>query len=907
MKRATILLLGLVVWGCQQQVPPPRLSGGGDTLDLAELPPDTLYQMGLRSRNEGDLDAALLYFSELEESISDPDDFLYLKARLRIGQLYYFMDEAPAALDHFLQTREQAKIATPKWFFPELDSYISYCYRQMGFYEKAISRVNLLLPGIDSLAQDDQARVYRAMADAWNDSINILPAALAEGSPAFRQAVFHYEKARDCYLRTPGMYRGQLATLSANLGELYRRSAQPGKAVAELRTTLGGFSDTPISNVSFAHLYINLGEALLDSGSPDEALACLDTALFFIAPGYQPGVNAPLPSPRYPNPILNRQYLLEIFSNMARASFTKLQHSGFAEQELLGRGVRLYDSLLVLLNTVRGGFLTEEAKIELAGKSGRYLGQAFEWYSRLIAQNPQIRLHLLEKAFQIAEHSKAFALLEAARVNNYKDALPEGLRAEEQILLQSLADTEQEIVANWTDDAKRKELEDRKSGIFQQLALLMPRLKETAPAYFAVRYQGANLTVPEIRDRLLGGGQGLVEYHCGDSALSIFVITRRDFRMSQTPIGKDSLERLTGRYLSYFSGKISEEEYWASGFQLYQLLLEPLETDKLDRLIVIPDGPLNNLSFEALPRNPVAKNAREQRDLSNLALHSYALSYCFSANLLDLMAGKKPPARLKNRVAVFAPSYHPAISQTSHPLFRWTASLGSLGQKQKEQAQGISQNVRTAIYTDSLATVDNFLRACTSDRYVQVIAHGFLDEQTPGLSCIAFSQEKTQLDERNLLMLNDLYATSLPQELIGFSACRTASGKYREGEGNMSLARGLAYAGVRSFTTTLWDIPTDGVAEIMPAFFKSIMSGRKPLPKDLSLAEAKRAYLANATLDAALQPANWAGVVLIGATDINTPGWSPGLEWLVLAAIATILSGRYLARRLRKLNSPKGG
>jgi CHAT domain-containing protein len=206
-----------------------------------------------------------------------------------------------------------------------------------------------------------------------------------------------------------------------------------------------------------------------------------------------------------------------------------------------------------------------------------------------------------------------------------------------------------------------------------------------------------------------------------------------------------------------------------------------------------------------------------------------------------------------------------------------------------------------------MATLDNFLQACGSDRYVQVIAHGFLDEQNPGLSCIAFAQKEAQLDEYNLLMLNDLYAMTLPQELIGFSACRTASGQYREGEGNMSLARGLAYAGVRSFTTTLWDIPTDGVAEIMPAFFKSLLSGRKPLPKDLALAEAKRAYLESATLDAALHPANWAGVVLIGATDVNAPGRSPRPEWLVLAAIATILGGRYLAGRFRKVNSPKGG
>lgn len=906
MKR-TIILLALACWGCEKPAAPPQPPGGGDTLEISGLPPDTLYQMGLRSRNEGDPDAALLFFSELEKSLSNPDDFLYLKARLRIGQLYYSMGEAPAALDHFLQTRELAKLPTPKWFFPELDSYISYCYRQMGYYEKAISRVGMLLPGIDSLAHEDQARVYRAAADAWNDSINILPAALAEGSPAFRQAVFHYEKARACYLRNPGTYRGQLATLSANLGELYRRSGQPGKAVAEIRAALGRFSGTPISNVSYSQLYINLGEALLDTGSPDAALACLDTALFFIAPGYQPGAGAPLPSPRYPNPILNRPYLFEIYSNMARASFTKLQQSGFAEQQLLVRGVQLYDSLLVLLNTVRGGYLTEEAKIELAGKSGKYLGQAFDWYSRLIAQNPQNQLQLLEKAFQIAEHGKAFALLEAARVNNYKDALPEGLREEEQTLLQSLADAEQEIVANWSDESMRRELEARKSEIFQQLALLMPRLKESAPTYFSIRYQGANLTVPEIRDRLLGPGQGLVEYHCGDSALSVFVITRQDFRMWQIPIGRDSLERLAVRRLSYLSGKISEEEYWAAGHQLYQLLLESLESDGLGRLIVIPDGPLNNLSFEDLPRNPVAKTAREQRDHSNLALYSYGLSYCFSANLLDLMTSKKPPAGLKNRVAVFAPSYHPAISQTSHPLFRWTASLGSLGQKQKEQTEGISQKVRTAIYPDSMATLDNFLQACGSDRYVQVIAHGFLDEQNPGLSCIAFAQKEAQLDEYNLLMLNDLYAMTLPQELIGFSACRTASGQYREGEGNMSLARGLAYAGVRSFTTTLWDIPTDGVAEIMPAFFKSLLSGRKPLPKDLALAEAKRAYLESATLDAALHPANWAGVVLIGATDVNAPGRSPRPEWLVLAAIATILGGRYLAGRFRKVNSPKGG
>jgi len=871
---------------------------------------ENLYQLGLLCQVDGDSPAALVYFDELAASIPERSSLLFFKGRLRTGQVYTDMKEWRLALDHLTDTWELASDneAVPPWLKSDLLCYISYCYRGLGHLEDAVVWGEKALIWADLIDPDEAARVHMAIANAFGDSIENLSPREIVASAALDRAVTHFEQARRHYSKRPESFSGEITLLSANLGELYRRAGNLEKAAAQIEGSLHALPRSSLSGRTMAHLFMNLGEIWFDRDSLSKARVCFDSALYFLTPAFQPGPESVIPTPRYPNPVADRSYMAILLNDMANACLSQYGEGGYQDHALRDRGIAIYDSLVVLINTIRGGYLTEDAKLDLAKNSRKVLHQAFDWYARLSARDTSLRPLLWERAFRISENSKAFALLESARINSYDGALPEDLAVKETRGMKALAGIEQEIILHWEDEGKREALEKQRLEAMHAMVLVKNELRDKAPSYFAIRYKSADLPVREIQQRLLDPGQGMVEYFCGDSTLNIFLITGDEFTVLELPVSRDSLGGLVDRINSFLSspfppgeaGKEQEREFARLGYQLYQWLLEPLKTEGLLRLIVIPDGPLNKLSFESLVTSPEG-SIRDLVDNSRFVLHRFAVSYCFSANLLGLMKDKEIPSRLKKRVAVFGPAYNPAIAQTSHPLFKWVPSLQNMGKNQKSQMDGINDEAPARLYEGQQATKVKFLEACRENAYVQVIAHGFLDERDPDLSCVVFAQENNELDEDNLLLLKDLYAFRLNQELVGFSACKTASGVYREGEGNMSLARGLAYAGVRSFLTTLWDIPGDGVARIMPGFYGKLL--KQGTPKDVVLREAKLEYLRGATLDIQMQPFQWAGIVLIGATGYDVPE-NNGLWGYAIGAV--LLSGFFIYKwRRKKTNTRK--
>lgn len=132
------------------------------------------------------------------------------------------------------------------------------------------------------------------------------------------------------------------------------------------------------------------------------------------------------------------------------------------------------------------------------------------------------------------------------------------------------------------------------------------------------------------------------------------------------------------------------------------------------------------------------------------------------------------------------------------------------------------------------------------------------------------------------------------QELLTLTACETALGKLREGEGNISLARGFAYAGVKAMITSLWKIQTQGASKILPQFYHKFLNEGKP--KDVALNESKRAYLKTGK---AVYPDDWAGLILIGNTQAKREGGSgSNLIWWMSAFVVFI--GIYWLWRYRK-------
>ena len=95
-----------------------------------------------------------------------------------------------------------------------------------------------------------------------------------------------------------------------------------------------------------------------------------------------------------------------------------------------------------------------------------------------------------------------------------------------------------------------------------------------------------------------------------------------------------------------------------------------------------------------------------------------------------------------------------------------------------------------------------------------------------------------------------------PTELVVLSACETALGDVRTGEGVYGLQRAFLAAGASSLMMSLWKVPDRLTAEFMTTFYRGWLGG-------MSKAEAIRAARA-AMRSGHPDPRIWAAFILVG-------------------------------------------
>jgi len=303
-------------------------------------------------------------------------------------------------------------------------------------------------------------------------------------------------------------------------------------------------------------------------------------------------------------------------------------------------------------------------------------------------------------------------------------------------------------------------------------------------------------------------------------------------------------------------------------------------------LRIIPEGILKNLSFDALlsKLSNDRDNLPQQANHGNYIIQQHAISYCFSASMLQEMSRASSQKNLKTSLAIIAPQFH---SES-----RYLPSLTY----QADEIAGIKA-VYDKTYTDKKSTKEQFILATEKYAYLHISTHGFVADD-PDQSFISFSQFSPKPDSSQFLFLKELYNYPMNQELITLTACETALGQLKEGEGNISLARGFAYSGVKSFITTLWKINTHGASTIIPGFYHRFFNQTQP--KDVALAESKREFLAAGK---SVYPENWAGLILIGSSKRAIQSSDPIYWEICICVVILTLGWIFYSQRKNRLSA----
>jgi CHAT domain-containing protein len=278
-------------------------------------------------------------------------------------------------------------------------------------------------------------------------------------------------------------------------------------------------------------------------------------------------------------------------------------------------------------------------------------------------------------------------------------------------------------------------------------------------------------------------------------------------------------------------------------------------------LVVVPDGGLSSLPFEALLKRDGSPEAG-LRELPCVLL-DHAVSYAYSATVLLQGLGRKAQSAPDELVA-FAPFVapgKPSRSDTPSPL---PASRKEVTDVRRLLAgrQGLFGgwlSGRTRVYLGDEATESRFKSSGLERyRYVHLATHGVVDEEHPGLSRLLFAPESGS-GEDGVLHLGEVYNLSLDADLVVLSACDTGRGRVARGEGIIGFTRAFLYAGAQSLVVSLWPVSDAAASELVVDFYRELLAGR---PRAEALRQAKLRTMARNPEYA--KPYYWSSLVLVG-------------------------------------------
>jgi|GEM_PF-1017249 len=857
--------------------------------------------IGMKYARLYELDSALHYFNLIPKS--SPINRPFFVKTFETGSAYILKGELTTA-GVYINEAESYLHGYPDidssilGYTPTLMNISSDYYRQIKQYNTSIEKGRAGLAFLaksgtkDKIGQTRYAALCTNMGLAFQDSFITVEREKGQIPSSIRDSAIWYTlqsiqvfEAVDDFVR--------FAESSRNLGQLYIRCNQYPQAIACLSKAIKKVQVDNSLRILQAELFINRGVCQYHIGQYSQALADYDSATYMLLPAYQKGASTA--SDYSKEPIADLVDFFKLLDSRALAHLAQFKANP-SDITPLCKADTIYTALTTLADRMRLEYLSSDSKQNLSAELRGRLDNAFEVCLLLKQHDPAHAYKYLNRAFSIAENSKSAMLLESVRQKSAFDQLSPEWKARNAHLKDRQVKIEDDMFLKRNNPGAMSALQQAWRENFEDQRQFRDSLEQQNAQFFNARNFQSDITADSIQKNLLGKDRFLLEYYTFQNEVYIFVVTPDTFVLRSAPLQADF-----SKQLNLLNSKQETTETMRAAHSVYNQLLGPVN-DLLPegaRLIIIPDAPFHNLPFETLLWQYDGGSAQQQLENKRYALFRYTISYCYSANLLMEMTKKVLPPKTKHELAAFAPDFaqeqvSPCDPTLPSSLCEVLPSLTPLSNA--DELNKIAQKMRIKRYEGAEANKTNFLGSCNTRSVAHVASHCVLNDDDPNFNFIAFAGFKPGSQENGLLFLNDLYAQPLNLDFLGFSACETSKGRYVNGEGNMSMARGLTSAGVKSFVTTLWPVYSDNNAAIFPRFYAALQSG---VPKDVALAEAKRAF----ALGQGRSPFDWGGLVLIGdAGAIALQDYRSGdpFPWWLMAGLMAIAAGTFLFFRSRK-------
>jgi len=501
-----------------------------------------------------------------------------------------------------------------------------------------------------------------------------------------------------------------------------------------------------------------------------------------------------------------------------------------------------------------------------------------------------------EGALGYAELSKARTWMEQfsnSRLRFLQEEIPSEVRREESSLLQEINTTYPAYTkVLYGYKVPRENLLEKRNAwdiVSKKWTVFVEQLNKQYPRYAALRYpRPVHLGELQVRTE-----EVLVVYKTGVEWTYAWVIRKIDglnriVKFTRLPLKTNAINRLAEGFLKPFR----KVEY--KGFQpkaaseLFKAILLPLiEETEVKHLVIVPDGILNAVSFEALVTGQTVDEPRKPIFLGDQAFVSYYPSATILTINREAVPSITPPK--DTLLAVGDPVYGPDDERHGKTLL---SVASARGQEQESSVVTRSGLIRGEVEagSSSFARLRNSgvevakinaafgnrpgsrdlligfqatksqvtSKDLTKYQYVHFAVHGVLAYDVPYLKepALVLSADPAKKGDA-FLTLSEIYGLKLNADLVVLSACSTGLGQSIPGEGVMGLGRAFINAGSRAVLVSLWQVDDYSTALFMQEFYRLLTRGAD---KQEALARAKQ-YIRQKGYE---NPYFWAAFILIG-------------------------------------------
>lgn len=603
------------------------------------------------------------------------------------------------------------------------------------------------------------------------------------------------------------------------------------------------------------------------------------------------------------------QECLQIAMQSGSASQIQRAYNGLGYVSLqMGKyveAVEAYKNSITWIEGLRSEIIGEKYKIVFFEKKlSPYEGIVEALYHLYVSGDPE-KNRLAKEALHFAELSKARSWtdqLSMARLRFIEETVAQEVRKkEEDALNQFLTARKAYTSASSRYRIPEEELQEEENAwevAQKKWEDFVEELYKKYPQYVTLRYPLARRRYPEdsFRKTAIREGETLIVYNLTPDWAYAWVLSKiggrnEILKFIRLPVKTKDIEKLAEKFLAPF--RMVKYERFASDIaaELFRAILWPVfeGVESSRRLIIVPDGILNVIPFEALVTEMAGGNKGPKTPC--FLFDRFNISYYPSTAVLTINR-QTVPKNLPTKGTILAvgdPVYGPgderlAPSQVS--LLREIEQRqgatnltlrGKIRRGAQDQGYTFERIKHSGVEVLKISELFRNMRGprdvligfeaskervkskdLTQYQYLHFAVHGILSYEVPYLKepALILAIDPASKED-GFLRLSEIYGLKLNSDLVTLSACKTGLGDRISGEGVIGLSRAFMNAGARAVVVSLWEVDDQSTGIFMEEFYRLLTQG---IDKVEALKMAKE-YLRKKGYE---NPYFWAPFILIG-------------------------------------------